>query len=187
MMVAQGGIYLGIGANLPAAGYGSAAATCQAAIRRLDALPAVTVTAVSRWYRSAPVPAADQPWFVNAVVAVETAVSAASLLTELHAVEDQFGRVRRIRNEARVLDIDLLDYRGQVADGEGAGTIATPILPHPRMDVRAFVLLPLRELAPTWCHPVRGLGINALIAALPADQEIRVDDQAVVSSIHTGV
>ncbi|MEE3105919.1 MAG: 2-amino-4-hydroxy-6-hydroxymethyldihydropteridine diphosphokinase, partial [Pseudomonadota bacterium] len=75
-MVAQGGIYLGIGANLPAAGYGSSAATCQAAIRRLDALPAVTVTAVSRWYRSAPVPAADQPWFVNAVLAVETAVSA---------------------------------------------------------------------------------------------------------------
>lgn len=186
-MAAREGIYLGIGANLPAVGYDSAAATCQAAIRRLDGLPALTVTAVSRWYRSAPVPVADQPWFINAVLAVETTVPAAALLAELHAVEDQFGRVRQVRNEARVLDIDLLDYRGQVSNVARVGAAAAPILPHPRMDARAFVLLPLRELAPTWRHPVRGLEIDALIAALPADQEIQLDEASATNSTHTGV
>lgn len=187
MMIAYNGIYLGIGANLPAAGYDSAAATCQAAVERLRALPALTVVAVSRWYRSAPVPAADQPWFINAVLAVTTTAPPAALLADLHVVEDQFGRVRRVRNEARVLDIDLLDYRGQVSTGGMVGAAATPILPHPRMDTRAFVLLPLRELAPTWRHPVRGLGIDALIAALPTDQEIQVDDGSSASSTQTGV
>ncbi|MGB1006442.1 MAG: 2-amino-4-hydroxy-6-hydroxymethyldihydropteridine diphosphokinase [Thalassobaculaceae bacterium] len=186
-MAAREGIYLGIGANLPAVGYDSAAATCQAAIRRLDGLPALTVTAVSRWYRSAPVPVADQPWFINAVLAVETTVPPAALLAELHAVEDQFGRVRQVRNEARVLDIDLLDYRGQVSNAARVGAAAAPILPHPRMDARAFVLLPLRELAPTWRHPVRGLEIDALIAALPADQEIQLDEASATNSTHTGV
>jgi 2-amino-4-hydroxy-6-hydroxymethyldihydropteridine diphosphokinase len=82
-------------------------------------------------------------------------------------VEHRFGRVRRERWEARVLDIDLLDYRGLVSAGPA------PILPHPAMAERAFVLLPLRDLVPGWRHPVSGLTVGELIAALPDGQEIR--------------
>ncbi|MDG2481791.1 MAG: 2-amino-4-hydroxy-6-hydroxymethyldihydropteridine diphosphokinase, partial [Alphaproteobacteria bacterium] len=73
------------------------------------------------------------------------------------------GRVRRERWEARVVDLDLLDYRGMVHDGPA------PVLPHPRVHERSFVLLPLRDLAPDWCDPVSGTTIETLIARLPAD------------------
>ncbi len=109
----------------------------------------------------------DQPWFVNAVAAVETQLSAADLLALLHRIEDEFGRVRSVLNAPRLIDLDLLAF-GRVVSAQGA-----PILPHPRMDQRAFVLRPLVEIAPAWRHPVTGLGLTALIKALPADQEIR--------------
>ena len=72
-------------------------------------------------------------------------------------------------NAARTLDLDLLDYRGEVSGPE-----VLPNLPHPRMGERAFVLLPLRDLAPGWQHPASGAGIAALIEALDADGVIRV-------------
>lgn len=122
--------------------------------------------ATSLFYETAPVPVSDQPWFVNAVAAVETDLDAASLLAVLHQVEQEFGRVRRERNEARVLDLDLIDYKGMVSAG-------SPLLPHPRMAERAFVLLPLRDVAPGWRHPVSGRTVDDLIAALPPDQAIR--------------
>jgi 2-amino-4-hydroxy-6-hydroxymethyldihydropteridine diphosphokinase len=75
----------------------------------------------------------------------------------------QFGRARRVRNEARVLDLDLIAYDERVE----AGAV---VLPHPRMQERAFVLLPLAEIAPHWIHPGLGLSVAQLIARLPADQ-----------------
>ena len=96
----------------------------------------------------------------------------ADLLVCLHAVEVRFGRVRRAVNAARVLDLDLLAYGSQVsAPGE------SPILPHPRLAERAFVLLPLAELAPDWRHPVSGLSVAELAARLPPGQTARpLDD-----------
>jgi len=88
-------------------------------------------------------------------------------LATIHAVEADFGRVRGVRNAARVLDIDLLDYGGMVLRSD----VIT--LPHPRMHQRAFVLLPLGDLAPDWVHPVLQQEVGPLIAALPPDQEIR--------------
>jgi 2-amino-4-hydroxy-6-hydroxymethyldihydropteridine diphosphokinase len=123
---------------------------------------------LSRWYRTAPVPAADQPWFVNAVVEVATRLNARDLLAVLHAVEQDFGRVRSVPNAPRIVDLDLLDYRGEISTGgEGA-----PILPHPRLQQRAFVLRPLADLEPQWRHPVSGRTIATLLAALPAGQQI---------------
>jgi 2-amino-4-hydroxy-6-hydroxymethyldihydropteridine diphosphokinase len=121
---------------------------------------------VSPWYRTAPVPASDQPWYVNAVAEVASDLSADALLAELHAVEAAFGRARTVPNAARPIDLDLLDFHGQIAAG-GPGRAT---LPHPRMTDRAFVLLPLADLAPEWRHPVSGLTVRALIEALPADQ-----------------
>ena len=77
-------------------------------------------------------------------------------------------RQRSDRNAARMIDLDLLDFRGKTA----AGGPGQAILPHPRMTARAFVLRPLADLAPAWRHPVSGTPIHALLAALPADQVI---------------
>ena len=158
-------ILIGLGANLEHPHYGGPRATLEAALTRLEG-PGLRIPARSRWYRSAPVPASDQPWFVNGVAALDTTLQPAALLARLHALEADFGRRRGRRNAARTLDLDLLDYRGQVSPPG-----AQPELPHPRLAGRAFVLLPLAEVAPGWRHPVSGLGLGALIPALPADQQ----------------
>jgi 2-amino-4-hydroxy-6-hydroxymethyldihydropteridine diphosphokinase len=154
-------ILLGLGANLPSIA-GPPQATLEASLAALAAAD-VIVRRRSRWYRSAPVPAGDQPWYVNGVAAVETSLGPAALLALLHRIEACFGRVRRERNEARVVDLDILDYAGAIR-------AADPVLPHPRMHERGFVLLPLSEIAPDWRHPVSGETLAALIAALPPDQ-----------------
>jgi 2-amino-4-hydroxy-6-hydroxymethyldihydropteridine diphosphokinase len=154
-------ILIGLGANLPSA-LGPPQATLEAALAALEKND-VVIAQRSAWYRSAPVPAGDQPWYVNAVVAVVTRLGPVELLTLLHRVETRLGRVRRTRNEPRAVDLDILDYDGQVrADA--------PVLPHPRLHRRGFVLLPLRDVAPAWRHPVSGAGLADLIGALPADQ-----------------
>jgi 2-amino-4-hydroxy-6-hydroxymethyldihydropteridine diphosphokinase len=121
---------------------------------------------MSPWYRTAPVPASDQPWYVNAVAEAVSDLPADALLAVLHDVEATFGRARTVLNAARPIDLDLLDFHGEIAVG-GPGRA---ILPHPRMTDRAFVLRPLADLAPDWRHPVSGLSVRALIEALPADQ-----------------
>lgn len=158
-------IYVGLGANLAHPKHGSPVLTLTAALADLGRR-GVVVQRVSPWYRSAPVPASDQPWYVNAVAEVTTNLSPDRLLEELHGVESAFGRVRTVANAPRAIDLDLLDYRGQIAPaGPGRAT-----LPHPRLAERAFVLRPLADLAPHWRHPVTGKTVQALIAALPADQ-----------------
>lgn len=163
-------IVVAVGANLPAAGYEHALATCEAAVERLSGERDIEVVARSRWYESEPVPKSNQPWYVNGAVALETDLIPEVLLARLHEVEESFGRVRRVRNEARPLDLDLIDYNGLVR----VGAIA-PTLPHPRAEERAFVLLPLRDLDGDWRHPITGRDVGSLIAALPEDSgEIRV-------------
>lgn len=127
----------------------------------------VDVVRHSPWYRTAPVPVSDQPWYVNIVAEVATELPPDALLQTLHAIEDVFGRVRTVPNAPRLIDLDLLDYRGEIVLPEpGKAT-----LPHPRMAERAFVLRPLADLAPDWRHPVTGASIQALLAALPPEQE----------------
>ncbi|MFV3130188.1 2-amino-4-hydroxy-6-hydroxymethyldihydropteridine diphosphokinase [Niveispirillum sp. KHB5.9] len=159
-------ILIAVGSNLPVPGLGTPAEICARALARLDSM-GIRIAAISRFYETAPVPVSDQPWYVNGVAAVATGLDAAELLAKLHEVEQEFGRVRRERNEARVLDLDLIDYDGVIDAGP-------PILPHPRMAERAFVLLPLRDVAPGWRHPRTGQGVDALIAALPPEQVIRL-------------
>jgi 2-amino-4-hydroxy-6-hydroxymethyldihydropteridine diphosphokinase len=158
-------IFIAIGANLPHERYGSPRQTLEAALAELGRRGIRTVR-LSPWYRTAPVPASDQPWFVNAVAEVASDLAADALLAELHAVEAAFGRARTVPNAARPIDLDLLDYRGEIA----AGGPGRAILPHPRMAGRAFVLRPLADLAPDWRHPVTGQSIGDLLAALPSDQ-----------------
>jgi len=160
-------IFIALGANLEHPTYGPPRRALEAALEELGR-HGVAVRGVSPWYRTAPVPASDQPWYVNAVAEVATDLPADALLARLHAVEDAFGRVRTVPNAARLIDLDLLDFNGEIAAG-GPGRAT---LPHPRMEARAFVLRPLADLAPDWRHPRTGVTISASLAALPADQVI---------------
>ena len=162
-------ILIGIGANLSPDGYASPRQGCEAAISGL-AGHGIEVVAVSPWYETAPVPVSDQPWFNNAVIAATTTLPAPEALAALHRIEAEFGRVRTVRNAARVLDLDLLDYGGQICREDDIS------IPHPRLHERAFVLLPMRDVAPGYTHPATGIGIDELIAGLPEDQQIRKAD-----------
>jgi len=155
-------ILVGLGGNLPTS-HGGPQATLEAALVALEA-SGVRVLQRSRFYRTAPVPPSGQPWFVNAVAAVATALGPAALLNLLLDIERRFGRVRGEPNAARTLDLDLLAYDDLVTGGDG------PVLPHPRLAERAFVLLPLAEVAPEWRHPLTGRSAADLIAALPSGQ-----------------
>jgi 2-amino-4-hydroxy-6-hydroxymethyldihydropteridine diphosphokinase len=158
-------ILIGIGGNLASPRYGTPLDTLTAALTALEA-ERIQVATRSAWYRTEPVPRSDQPWFVNAVASLTTHLSARDLLAMLQAVERQFGRLRRERNAARVLDLDILDYQGQVTE--------TPslVLPHPRLHQRRFVLQPLAEIAPDWRHPLSGLTAEQLLSRLVAKQPI---------------
>lgn len=160
-------ILIGIGANLPSDTHTMPLDTCKAALAALDAIKGVRVAQVSRWFESAPVPVSDQPWFVNGVARVETDLSPADLLRVLHDVEAEFGRVRGERNAPRVLDLDLLAYDDVLVSG------ADIEIPHARLHKRAFVVLPLGDIAPDWVHPALGQKLKDLAAKLPQDQICR--------------
>ena len=162
-------ILIGLGANLPSAA-GPPVATLEAALGRLADAGIVTLRR-SRWFTSQPVPASDQPWFVNGVAAVATALAPAPLLAALLAVEAGFGRGRGAPNAARPLDLDLLAYGDRVETPPPGAP--GPILPHPRLAERAFVLLPLADVAPAWHHPVTGRALAELIGALDKAQIAR--------------
>lgn len=159
-------ILIGLGANLPGANHQSPRDNIAAALLEIEAA-GITVTGRSGWYASAPVPASDQPDYVNAVAALATDLAPGSLLTLLHDIETRLGRARTVRDAARIIDIDLLDYDG-IIESEW------PVLPHPRMAGRAFVLRPLQDIAPDWRHPVTGEGVAALLALAADRDDVRV-------------
>lgn len=158
-------IFIAIGSNLSGPRSGSPRQNCQLAVETLQA-SGLDITQRSRWYRSAPVPMSDQPWFVNGVVGAETPdADPQSVLELMHEIEIDFGRVRGQANGPRTLDLDLIDFEGRIlSQPDGL------VLPHPRMHERAFVLHPLSEIAPDWTHPIFGLTVFDLIDGLPPGQ-----------------
>lgn len=163
----DGGIFVAVGSNLPLTPGRSPLESCERALQLLTGEP-VDILARSRWYLSSPIPASDQPDFVNGVVRIATPLSPGDLLAALHAVEDRLGRTRKIRNEARIIDLDLIAYDELSLEPGPSGD--GPVLPHPRLEQRAFVLLPLRDIAAGWRHPRSGRTLSDLIADLPAGQ-----------------
>ena len=150
---------IGLGANLPL-GMREPGETIAASLQHLAGLD-VRPLLISPLYRSPAWPDPKDPPYVNAVATVQTGLSPQSLLELLQATERAFGRGRGTRNAPRTLDLDLLDYDGMVEVGP-------PILPHPRIADRAFVLLPLADIAPSWRHPVLKRSVSEMVAALPA-------------------
>lgn len=158
-------IYIALGANLP---YGehTPGETLAAALAALGEA-GVTMAARSSDWSSPAWPDPSDPPYVNAVARVTTDMAPRALLDTLHRIEARFGRERSVRNAPRSLDLDLIDHGGRV-ERDAAGLE----IPHPRATGRAFVLLPLQEIAPDWRDPVSGRRIDDLVAALPkADRD----------------
>jgi len=157
-------ILIGLGANLPGPA-GGPQQTLSAALAALDG-DGLRVVVCSGLWASPAWPPSDQPPYLNAVARLETQLGPEPLLSRLHAIEARFGRVRGELWAARALDLDLLAHGRLIRVPAAVGDLA---LPHPRLAERAFVLLPLAEVAPGWCHPVLGRAVGDLIAALPPD------------------
>lgn len=153
-------IYIGLGANQAYRGR-APLGTLNSALRSLAAAGVQTIAA-SRPWRSPAWPDPSDPPFVNACIAVRTDHDPPTLMAVLHEAEAAHGRARTVRNAPRTLDLDLLDYEGRA--GRFPGGLD---LPHPRLTARAFVLLPLKDIAPRWRDPVSGATLQSLIAALP--------------------
>ena len=126
----------------------------------------IFVKKISNWYESEPIPLSNQPWFVNSVVKVSTDKSPEELLYKLHEIENFFGRKRSILNASRTIDLDLIDFQGLIKND-------SLILPHPRMHLRLFVLLPLQDIEPNWVHPVLKHPLKELIKNYASNQKIR--------------
>lgn len=175
-----------LGSNLPATP-GTPVSTVAAALSALDS-GEIAVTRISRLYRTPCFPPGAGPDFVNAAAEIETALDAPALLAGLHAIEAAFGRARAGRWGPRTLDIDLLDLGGMVLpdpatqaewrnlppDRQNEIAPDQLILPHPRLQDRAFVLVPLAEIDPGWLHPCLGLTASELLDRLPAEDKAAI-------------
>jgi 2-amino-4-hydroxy-6-hydroxymethyldihydropteridine diphosphokinase len=161
--------YIGLGANLE-----DPAAQVMAGMAALGALPHTRLVAQSSLYRTAPVGYADQPDFINAVAQVETDLSPRELLNALLATEIERGRVRQFPNAPRTLDLDVLLYGALQLHEDGL------TVPHPRMHERAFVLVPLAEIAPRCVIPGRG-SVSDLLRGIDAAGVVRLKSPAGVA------
>lgn len=168
---------IGIGSNLPGADGASPLASCRRAVMRLDSLRNLRLAALSRWYSTHPMPPSSQPAYINAIAALTVARGAtepdpAELLAWLQGMEADAGRLRSVPNAARTLDLDII---AMGAEGQMVRAAPDPVLPHPRMHLRAFVLVPLLDVAPHWVHPVLRRPAGELLAALPPQDVVLLD------------
>jgi 2-amino-4-hydroxy-6-hydroxymethyldihydropteridine diphosphokinase len=152
-----------LGSNLPGE-FLSSEALLDAALARFPQA-GMPVLARSRWWRSAAWPDAQGNEYRNGIAIVEANGPASAVLEALFAIERSFGRTRGLPNTARTLDLDLIAYGRETADGPGL------VLPHPRAAERLFVMGPLAEIAPGWVHPVSGKTAADLAASATIGQD----------------
>ncbi len=141
---------IALGSNL-----GASQQILEQAMQKLEVQAQIVVDAVSSWYETRPI-GPEQPNYLNGCALLTTSLSPWDLLDTLLKIENEFGRVRQERWGARTLDLDILLYDDQVLETERLQ------IPHPRMRERAFVLVPLAEIAPNWLDPVTGSAIAQL-------------------------
>ncbi|MEM0989959.1 MAG: 2-amino-4-hydroxy-6-hydroxymethyldihydropteridine diphosphokinase [Pseudomonadota bacterium] len=171
-----------LGANQPL-GDRTPVETLDLALARLDGCVGMRISARSRWYRTPAFPAGSGPDFVNGAATLETDLLATEVLAAMHAIEGDLGRRRRERWAPRTCDLDLLGLGDTVlpdaetarrwmslSDAEAQADAADRlILPHPRMQTRAFVLVPVCDVAPDWQHPLLGKTAREMRDELPPE------------------
>lgn len=164
-------ILVGLGSNVSGP-WGTPRETVERALAELDR-PPCRVLEASRLMSTSPMGVRDQPDFVNAVAAIETALEPAALLDHLHDLELEADRRRSLRWGPRTLDLDLIDYDGRIIDAgqEVRSRHGHLTLPHPGIAGRPFVLEPIAEIAPGWRHPVTGKSAAEMLAALAEGTE----------------
>jgi 2-amino-4-hydroxy-6-hydroxymethyldihydropteridine diphosphokinase len=171
--VAANALLLGLGANI-AGTWGPPVATLQRAVGELQRA-GIEIVRESRTYSAVPLGPERQPPYLNAVILAKTRLSPAMLLRLVKRIEQQAGRRLTRRWGPRSLDIDILDYGGRRFGGNAPRTErGRLVLPHPELHRRAFVLVPLLEIAPQWLHPVLGVAGRRLLARLPANDRRQV-------------
>lgn len=147
--------YIGLGSNL-----GNSLVTLKQALERLRQNPKTEVIKTSSFYKTTPVGYKEQNDFVNAAALIETSLSPIKLLDYLLDLEQEFKRVRLFKNGPRTLDLDLLLYEDLIMD------TSKLTLPHPRICERAFVLIPLNEIAPSLIIPKSERSVSSFYASL---------------------
>jgi 2-amino-4-hydroxy-6-hydroxymethyldihydropteridine diphosphokinase len=165
-MMARETVYIGFGSNV-----GNRVDFCDRAVTLLSLLPHSQLTGVSLLYETEPVHDGANPgdgWFLNGVVELETEITPDSLLSMIREIERSLGREDDNRSGPRTIDLDLLFYGQRVIDQPGL------IIPHPRLHLRRFVLMPLSELAPLLVHPIRLRSVNQMLAETADPSEVRL-------------
>jgi 2-amino-4-hydroxy-6-hydroxymethyldihydropteridine diphosphokinase len=153
--------YIGLGSNL-----GDGIKNCWRALEAIGSDPGNRLVQCSPLYRTEPVGKRDQDWFINGAAAVETSMTPGDLLAFLLSVEDRMGRVRKEKWGSRIIDLDILFYGDRVLDEEDLR------IPHPRLQERRFVLVPLNDIAPDLFHPVFRRTVSQLLAELKSEEMV---------------
>jgi 2-amino-4-hydroxy-6-hydroxymethyldihydropteridine diphosphokinase len=159
-------VYIGFGSNM-----GNRVDFCDRAVTLLSLLPHSRLTGVSLLYEAEPVKDGTDPgdgWFLNGVVRIETDLPPRNLLDLLREIERSLGRDEDNRSGPRTIDLDILFYGDRVIDEPGLR------IPHPRLQERRFVLMPLSELDPLLVHPVRHRSVNHMLAETTDRSEVRL-------------
>ncbi len=158
-------VYIGLGSNI-----GDKSENIRQALKLIDQINSVSVKKVSSFYETEPVGYEDQDWFVNAVAEIEADLSPEALLDTLKKIEKFIGRKDRIRWGPREIDVDILFYDQMI--------INTPhlIIPHPRLHERAFVLVPLAEIAKDFVHPIMNKTITELLGEIKSQKTVKLQE-----------
>ena len=154
--------YIGIGSNL-----GTSGENCVEAIEKISTNDHIKIISKSSFYKTAPIGDIEQDWFINSVIRVDTKLNPKELLLTLLNIEFEMGRIRKEKWGPRLIDLDLLFYDNLILNQEGI------TLPHPEMQKRNFVLVPLNEISENLTHPILKKTVKTLLQESSDDTEVK--------------